>query len=120
MITRQSNYLIEFRFSGNAKKTIRELKHSITKNFGVTRRKIVPHISLIGPIYTNDQKRLVEEVKDACKQYELVTFKLDGFDNFDDRVIYVKIKPSEELKKLRIEMAQRIQPFCDVSEFNYE
>ena len=113
-------YLIEFRFSGNAKKAIRELKHGITKNFGVTKRKIVPHITLVGPFYTDDPKRLIKEIKDVCKQYELVKFKLDGFDNFENRVIYVKINPSDELKKLRIEIAQRLEPFCDLSEFDYD
>jgi len=120
MRTRRPNYLIEFRFSGNAKKAIKEVKDCISENFDVTRRKIVPHISLVGPIYTDDQKRLVKEIKDVCKQYELVKFKLANFDNFEDRVIYVKIKPSEELKKLRIEIAQRLQTFCTLSELDYD
>jgi len=115
-----NSYLIEFRFSCDAKKAIKEVKKGIKKNFGVTRRKIVPHISLVGPVYTNDQKRLVKEIKDVCKQYALVKFKLTNFDNFEDRVIFVKIKPSEELKKLRIEMAQRLQTFCTLSELDYD
>ena len=64
------------------------------------------------------KKRLIKEIKDVCKQYELVKFKMANFDNFEDRVIYVKIKPSEELKKLRIEMAQRLQTFCTLSELD--
>jgi tetratricopeptide (TPR) repeat protein len=40
------NYLVEFRFSGFAKQSIKELKTNITKKFGVTKRKIVPHITL--------------------------------------------------------------------------
>ena len=43
-----THYLIEFRFSGYAKYSMKELKKNITKNFGVTRKKIVPHISLAG------------------------------------------------------------------------
>ena len=43
---RPNHYLIEFRFSGYAKQSIKELKVNITKNFGVTRKKIVPHITL--------------------------------------------------------------------------
>lgn len=57
---------------------------------------------------------------DACKRYKMVKFKIDRFDNFEDRVIYVRIRPSEELKKLRIEMAQRLRMFCNLSEFDFD
>lgn len=111
-------YLIEFRFSGYAKKAIRELKDSISKNFHVTRRKIVPHITLVGPLRTYDVKLLIDTVRDVCDKYELVKFKLDGFDNFENDVIYVRIKPSEELKNLRAELAERLGEFCELSEFD--
>lgn len=115
-----SEYLIEFRFSGYAKDAIKELKEAISRNFHVTRKKIVPHMTLVGPIYTKDEKRLVKEISNVAKHYELVKFKLDGFDRFENRVIYVKIKPSEELKKLRLEMVEKLQKFCDLKEYDYE
>jgi len=115
-----THYLIEFRFSGYAKQSIKELKANITKNFGVTRKKIIPHISLAGPLYTRDEKRLVKEVVNVCKKYHLVKFKIDGFDNFENRVIYVKIKPSEELEALRQEIAERLYNFCDLKEHDLE
>ena len=106
---RKKSYLIEFRFSGFAKKSIRELKQNITKNFGVTRKKIVPHITIVGPLHTWDEKLLVQTVKDVCKKYDKVTFKLDGFDNFQNRVIYLKIKPSKELTELRKEIVEKLE-----------
>ena len=115
-----THYLIEFRFSGYAKQSIKELKANITKNFGVTRKKIIPHISLAGPLYTRDEKRLVKEVVNVCKKYYLVKFKIDGFDNFENRVIYVKIKPSEELEALRLEIAERLYKFCDLKDHDLE
>lgn len=111
------SYLIEFRFSGYTKQTIKELKYNLSKNFHLHGEQKVPHITLVGPIFTRDEKRLVKEVKNICKKYELVTFKLDGFDNFEGRVIYIKIKPSEELKKLRFELAEGLAKFCDLSKF---
>ena len=113
-----THYLIEFRFSGYAKQSIKELKSNITKNFGVTRRKIVPHITLAGPVYTRHEKRLVKEIVDICKKYDLVKFKIDGFDNFENRVIYVRINPSEELERLRLEIAERLYKFCDTTKFD--
>jgi len=115
-----THYLIEFRFSGYAKQSIKELKSNITRNFGVTKRKIVPHITLAGPLSTRDEKRLVKEIVDVCKKYNLVKFKIDGFDNFENRVIYVRIKPSEELKNLRLEIAERLYKFCDTTEFDID
>ena len=110
-----NSYLIEFRFSGYAKQSIKELKSNITRNFGVTKRKIVPHITIAGSVQTRDEKRLVQEIVNVCKKYHLVKFKIDGFDNFEDRVIFVRIKPSEELKNLRLEIAERLYKFCDVT-----
>lgn len=114
-----TNYLIEFRFSGYAKEAIKDLKKNIARNYHVKSQK-VPHITLVGPVYTRDEKRLVKEIKDVCKHYELVKFKLDGFDSFEDRVIFVKIKPSEELKQLRLELYKKLKEFCNVSEFDKE
>jgi calcineurin-like phosphoesterase family protein/2'-5' RNA ligase len=111
-------YLIEFRFSGYAKGAIKELKSSISRNFGVTRWKIVPHISLVGPLYTYNEELLVDTVRRICKKYELVKFRLDGFDSFENRVIYVRIIPSEELKRLREELVESLEKFCKVSEFD--
>ncbi len=116
----QNNYLVEFRFSGFVKQSIKELKTNITKKFGVTQRKIVPHITIAGSLQTSDEKRLVQEIVDVCKKYDLVKFKIDGFDNFEDRVIFVKIDPSQELEHLRLEIAERLYRFCDVTPFDRE
>jgi len=113
------SYLIEFRFSGYAKEAIKELKKSIARNYHVKSQK-VPHITLVGPVSTRDEKLLVKEVKDVCKKYELVKFKLDGFNSFENRVIYVRIKPSEELEQLRLELYKKLKKFCDLSPFDKE
>lgn len=114
------SYLIEFRFSGYAKETIKELKNNISRRFHVTRKKIVPHITLVGPLRIGDEEILIDIVNEVCKKYELVKFKLDGFDNFENRVIYVKIKPSEELKKLRLELKEKLEKFCELSEYDFD
>ncbi|MEX0595298.1 MAG: 2'-5' RNA ligase family protein, partial [Candidatus Paceibacterota bacterium] len=117
---RSKDYLIEFRFSGYAKDTIRELKKSISRNFHVTKWKIVPHITIVGPIYSKDEKRLVKEVVKVAKNYKLIKCNFDGFESFENRVIYVGIKPSEELKQLRLEIVEKLQEFCTLSEFDYD
>lgn len=113
-----NDYLIEFRFSGFAKQSIKELKINITKKFGVSKRKIVPHITIAGSVSTNDEKRLLDEIVDVCKKYDLVKFKMDGVSNFEDRVIIVKIKPSPELENLRLEIFERLSDFCGTTKFD--
>ncbi|MCV0367471.1 MAG: 2'-5' RNA ligase family protein [Nitrosopumilus sp.] len=118
--SREPSYLIEFRFSGYAKETIKELKNILTKRFRVTRKKIVPHITLVGPLRIDGEEFVIDTVYNVCKKYELVKFKLDGFDNFENRVIYVKIKPSEELKNLRAELADNLGEYARLSKFDHE
>ena len=115
-----TSYLIEFRFSGYAKEAIKELKESISRNFHVTKKKIVPHITLVGPVSTYDEKRLVREITEIGRKYDLIKLTLDGFGRFENRVILVKIKPSEELENLRLDMVERLEEFCNLSEHDYD
>lgn len=116
--TRNHDYLIEIRFSGYVKDSIRELKDGISRNFHVTRKKIIPHITLVGPLSTNDEKRLIQEVVKIAKNYRLIKLKLDGFGHFGNDVIYVKIKPSDELEQLRVNLVDKLEEFCSLSDFD--
>lgn len=117
---RNRNYLIEIRFSGYAKDSIKELKDGISKNFHVTNRKIIPHVSLVGPLSTNNEKRLIRAVVDIAKNYKLIKLNLDRVGHFEDRVIFVKIIPSEELEQLRVDLVDELDEFCDLSPFDKE
>ena len=70
---RTRRYLIEIRLSGFVKDSMREIKEAISQNFHVSQREIIPHISLVGPIYTNDEKKLVKEVVKIGKKFELIS-----------------------------------------------
>ena len=118
----RSSYLVEFRFSGFAKKTIRELTAAISKNFGVkgaTRHRVVPHITIAGPLSTNDEKKLVKEVKNVVKKHDLVEFRIDNFGNFGDNVIHVNILPSPELIEMRQKIVENLEKFCRLQDHDY-
>ncbi len=117
---RTKQYLIEIRLSGFVKDSMREIKEAISRNFHVSQRAIIPHISLVGPIYTDDEKKLVKEVVKIAKKFELISLKLDGFGHFDNNVVFVKIKPSDELEQLRLELVDKLKGFCNLSEFDLE
>lgn len=123
-----THYLIEFRFSGETKKYLKDLIYDVSEKFhvrGATKRKPVPHITLAGPLFTTNEKRLVKEVTEVVKGYDLVGFALEGFGKFGNwfsgnRVVKVNIKPSKELEEIRLEIAKRLKEFCKLTEYDYE
>ncbi len=116
-------YLIEFRFHGYAKWYAKNLIYDVARKFnvkGVTENRAVPHISLFGPFQTNDERRLVSEIISVGKRYDLVPFKIRGFDFFNNqkKVIYLDIEPSEKLKCLRRDISYSLSKFSNGKSFD--
>jgi 2'-5' RNA ligase len=86
---------------------------------GITKKTVVPHISLVGPFRARNQKVLVYTFLKACKKYEYINFKLSGFDHFDNRVIYVKVKPSDTLKRFRQALFKDLEPMINTVDTDY-
>ena len=116
-------YLIEFRFHGYARKYLKKSIFDVARRFcvkGVTRRRPVPHITLIGPFETREIKRVIMDVESVAKNYNLVNFKLIGFGYFDNpegKVIYADIEPSKELEGLRWELAKELMKYVRLKEW---
>ena len=123
-----TRYLVQIRILGNAKVYLKDLIYDISKKFdvdGVTRKRPVPHISLAGPLSTDDEERLVREVFDVVKKYDMVGYSLDGFGKFSKflflkRVIFVNIEPSKDLEEMRKEISQRLESFCKMQDHDYK
>jgi len=109
-----ANFLIEFRLHGYAKEYAKDVVYSVAKKFrvrGVTRKKVVPHISLYGPGRTDDIREVISAVEKVGRKYSLVPFKVKGFDYFDKtpKVVYFDISPSQKLEDLRWELSQELR-----------
>lgn len=110
-----TSYLIEFRFSGKAKKELKKLIYDVAHKFkvkGVTSKRAVPHITLFGPFQTSNEREMVSIVVSVVKNYNIVKFKISDFSYFDNpqnKVIYVNIDPSEELDALRWELSKKLR-----------
>lgn len=119
-----SNYLIEFRFHGYARNYLKNLIYEVSRRFrvkGATRKRVVPHISLYGPFKSNQQKNVVNSIKEICQSYSLVPFDVSGFSYFNNpknKVIYADIKPSSELKNLRRDLAKKLSQFTNSKSFD--
>lgn len=115
--TTREHYLLEFRFSGLAREFVRQLIFKVADKFqvrGVTDRRVVPHATLVGPFSMTDERRLVRTLEEVANNYDLLTFRLEGFKSFGNRltgkrVLAVKIDPSPELEKLRSEFVQNLE-----------
>lgn len=123
---RTTNYLLEFRLSGSARKYVKDTAFDVARKFdvkGVTRNRVVPHVTIIGPIKTTHEQKLVHEVIGTCMKYDLMTIKFCGFMSFGNwlfgkRVLGIQIEPSDELQLLRSELVKELDTFCELSKFD--
>lgn len=115
-------YLIEFRFHGYAKRALRDLRAAIAGNFHAKtgRRREVPHITIVGPCYTNDEKKLIREVQDVVKEYDMVGFRLGGFGCFPGRAVYANVLPSRDLVEMRQKLVERLGNFCRLQDHDHD
>ncbi len=109
-----TNFLVEFRMQGYAKEYAKDIVYSVAKKFrvrGVTRKRVVPHISLYGLGRTEDIRKVISAVEKVGHRYTLVSFKIKGFGFFDKspKVIYFDITPSQELEDLRWQLSQELR-----------
>ena len=119
-----THYLIEYRFQGRAKIEIRQMIFNLDNKFhlGILNSKNpIPHITLAGPLTTNNEARLIRDFTALCKSTPFCSFKVNGFGNFkDSRVVYIDIVPSQKLDEFRWNLAQKLRPYCTLRDFDYK
>lgn len=115
-MTRMQTYLIEFRFqSKRVKSYLKRRIYDINRKFRVGKKRHVPHITLCGPLKTNNEKGLISDFARVCSETKLMKFKLKGFGTFDNnRVVYINISASEKLEDLRIRLRDALRSFCQL------
>ena len=108
------HYLIEFRFqSAKIRKYLKGMIYDVNRKFHVGKKRHIPHITLVGPLTTNNEKRLISDFVRVCSETRLMKFKGNGFGTFDsNRVVYINIGASERLNEFRIKLAETLRPYC--------
>ena len=117
----KANYLIEFRLHGYAKRYARELSEQISHKFHVkqvVRKGRPPHITLFGGFSCSNEKELIQKFVKVCKNFNLIKFRLHDFGHIENRVIFIDVEPSPELKELRLKLAEELNPICDAKEWD--
>jgi calcineurin-like phosphoesterase family protein/2'-5' RNA ligase len=114
------HYLVEFRFHGKAKYAVKRLASELYSKFHIKTEQH-PHITLAGPLYTNDETRLIGDFNRLCSRTQLMDFEIDGFDTFEEtKVVFFDVKPSSELKEFRWNLTQSFKTYCSLVPFDYE
>jgi 2'-5' RNA ligase len=111
-----AQYLIEFRFQSKRMQTyLKSMIYGINRKFGVGRRKHVPHITLVGPIITRNERRLIADFARICSKTGLMKFKGDGFGTFEsNRVVFVNVIAGEKLNEFRINLVDTLRSYCNL------
>jgi 2'-5' RNA ligase len=118
-----AHYLIEYRFQGSSKYEIRGMINHLKKKFHLpSSGKAVPHISLVGGLTTSNEGRLIKDFVSICSKTPLCKYTVDGFGYFENEtgVIYINIKPNENLKTFRWTLAQCLTDYCKLKAFDYK
>jgi 2'-5' RNA ligase len=118
-----AHYLIEFRFQGKAKSEIKRLIYDIDKkcDIGNTKNKRpIPHITLVATFSTKDEKRLINDFYNLCNNTNLMKFKINGFNVFEENnVLYLEVIPCENLDEFRWNLSEKIRSYCTLKPIDY-
>lgn len=109
-------YLIEFRFQSKRVRThLQRIIYNINRKFGIGRGKKVSHITLVGPISTTNEKRLISDFAKICSKTQHMRFAVNGFGTFDNNgVVYAKIDASTALNDFRNGLVEKIKSYCTI------
>jgi len=124
MSGRMVHYLIEFRFQGKAKSEIKRLIWEVDSKCHLghaNRKRPVPHITLVAPFQTRNERKLIRDFYDVCSKSPLMKFYVKGFNTFENnRVMYIDIDPNEYLDNFRWELSKKLTPYCKLKPIDYE
>ena len=115
--------MIEYRFFGSSKEYVRDLCRDLSQTFGIkqnARRGHPAHMTLYGGFSTSDESEMVNRFLKVCKGCELPRYTLSGFDHIGNRVIQLDVKPSDELRQLRLNLAKELNPICSTREWDVD
>lgn len=111
-------YLLEIRTGGETKQALREIAYDVADEFGLsaaTSPRHVPHISLFGSYNTRQGMAVKQAALGAARQYDVLPYRIEGFDRFGTDVIYANVVPSPELRSFRRELSTALRPLT----YNY-
>jgi 2'-5' RNA ligase len=117
-----THYLIDIRLMGSVKHQIRSLSNHLQEKFNLGDKRVIPHITLVGPFSTPNERKLIEDFTRICStQKEVPKYEVGGYGFFDDsKVVFVNITPDEKLKQFRYQLSQALSPYCSLRKYDLD
>jgi len=92
-------YVIVSVIKGEAGNFNNKLRKEVYFKFGAKSSKLPAHFTIKAPFEHNGNINDLENIIDSfCKNEKISLMKVEGYDHFSDRVIYMKVKMSSEGK----------------------
>lgn len=101
-------YVIVSVVKGNAGKFNNNLRKDIYNKFNARSSKLPAHFTIKAPFEADDISSLDEILYNFSKKNKKESYKIIGYDHFDDRVIFMKVHMSNEGKILHDKLIDAI------------
>ncbi|WP_330566247.1 2'-5' RNA ligase family protein [Romboutsia sp. Marseille-P6047] len=93
-------YVIVSVVKGDGGKFNNELRKDIFENLSVKSSKLPAHFTIKSPFECEDISILDKELTEFTNLHSVSNYKLNGYDSFDNRVIFMKVIMSNKGKKI--------------------
>lgn len=102
-------YVIVCVVKGKAGEFNNNLRKELFKNFDAKSSKLPAHFTIKAPFeYNGEITELNKVLEEFSKAEKAVPFKINGYDHFDDRVVYMKVNMSAEGKVLHDKLIDKM------------
>lgn len=97
-------YVIASVVKGDAGNFNNNLRKEVFEKFKARSSKLPAHFTIKAPFESDDIITLEKTLYEFCKCHSSEDYKIKGYDNFDDRVIFMKVLMSDEGKAIHDEL----------------
>ncbi|WP_160671796.1 2'-5' RNA ligase family protein [Clostridium sp. C8-1-8] len=105
-------YVIVSVIKGEAGAFNNNLRQELYSKFKSKSSKLPAHFTIKAPFeYEGSIAELEEKLYDFCKEQKVTPLNIDGFDHFDNRVVYMSMKLTEEGKEVHDNIIDILESF---------
>ncbi|OPJ59872.1 2'-5' RNA ligase family protein [Clostridium oryzae] len=109
-------YVIVCTVKGEAGEFNNNLRKELFKKYKTKSSKLPAHFTIKAPFeYDGNIEELEKCIEDFWKEEKPEAYSIEGYDHFDDRVIYMNVNMSEEGKKMHDRLIDKMSlvPYID-------
>ena len=97
------------------------LRKDIFSKFKAKSSKLPAHFTIKAPFEYNENITDLENcIEEISKKEKATPYKIDGYNHFDDRVIYMDVNMSKEAKKVHDELIDKLSTISYINFKNNE